>query len=88
MTYLSEHLRAGFMRVLNPPKCGAYLRNYCNFQLTSLLHLAQIVITSRALLHLESFITLRPSTSFSLKKNWHSMFVKIFQISSDEGIDK
>ena len=52
MTYLSEHLRAGFMRVLNLPKCGAYLRNYCNFQLTSLLHLAQIVITSRALLHL------------------------------------
>ena len=22
------------------------------------------------------------------KKNWHSMFVKIFQVSSDEGMDK
>ena len=62
-------------RLLNPPKCGAYLSNYCNLQLKSLLHLGQNVITFRTLLHLGqnvitfrtllhlgSFITFRPST--------------------------
>ena len=63
------------------PKCGAYLRTAlirvinCNWQLKSLLHLGQIVITLRTLLHLGqnvitfrtllhlgSFITFRPST--------------------------
>ena len=29
------------------PKCGAYLSNYCNLQLKSLLHLGQNVITFR-----------------------------------------
>ena len=37
-------------------------RHYCNWQLKSLLHLGQIVITFRTLLHLGSFITFRPST--------------------------
>ena len=55
---------------------GAYSSNYCNWQLKSLLHLGQIVITFRTkcyynlglyyiqgrLLHLGSFITFRPST--------------------------
>ena len=40
---------------------GAYSSNYCNWQLKSLLHLGQIVITFRTLLHLGPF---RPSTSF------------------------
>ena len=39
---------------------GAYSSNYCNWQLKSLLHLGQIVITFRTLLHLEqNFITFR-----------------------------
>ena len=55
---------------------GACSSNYCNWQLKSLLHLGQIVITFRTLLHLGqnvitfrtllhlgSFITFRPSTS-------------------------
>ena len=55
---------------------GAYLSNYCNLQLKSLLHLGQNVITFRTLLHLGqnvitfrtllhlgSFITFRPSTT-------------------------
>ena len=37
--------------------------NYCNWQLKSSLHLGQIVITFRTLLHLGSFITFRPSTT-------------------------
>ena len=54
---------------------SAYSSNYCNWQLKSLLHLGQIVITFRTLLHLGqnvitfrtllhlgSFITFRPST--------------------------
>ena len=40
---------------------GAFLGNYCNLQLKSLLHLGQNVITFRTLLHLGSFITFRPS---------------------------
>ena len=28
-----------------PPKCGAYLSNYCNLPVTNLLHLGQNVIT-------------------------------------------
>ena len=57
---------------------GAYSSNYCNWQLKSLLHLGQIVITFRTLLHLGQnvitfrtllhlgpFITFRPSTTFS-----------------------
>ena len=40
---------------------GAYSSNYCNWQLKSLLHLGQIVITFRTL-HVGSFITFRPST--------------------------
>ena len=48
--------------VLINPKCGAYLSNYCNLQLKSLLHLGQNLITFRTLLHLGSFITFRPST--------------------------
>ena len=39
---------------------GAYSSNYCNWQLKSLLHLGQIVITFRTLLHLGSFVTFRP----------------------------
>ena len=55
---------------------GTYSSNYCNWQLKSLLHLGQIVITFRTLLHLGqnvitfrtllhlgSFITFRPSTT-------------------------
>ena len=55
---------------------GVYSSNYCNWQLKSLLHLGQIVITFRTLLHLGQnvitfrtllhlgpFITFRPSTS-------------------------
>ena len=54
---------------------GAYSSNYFNWQLKSLLHLGQIVITFRTLLHLGQnvitfrtllrlgpFITFRPST--------------------------
>ena len=54
---------------------GAYSSNYCNWQLKSLLHLGQIVITFRTLLHLGQnvitfrtllhlgpFITFRPSS--------------------------
>ena len=38
----------------------AYSSNYCNWQLKSLLHLGQIVITFRTLLHLgQNVITLR-----------------------------
>ena len=40
---------------------GAYSSNYCNWQLKSLLHLAQIVRTFMTLLHLGWFITFRPS---------------------------
>ena len=43
---------------------GAYSSNYCNWQLESLLHLGQIVITFRTLLHLgQNVITFRPSTN-------------------------
>ena len=74
-----------FTRILinSPPplKSGAYLRatlirvrDYCNWQLKSLLHLGQVVltfrihlgqnvITFRTLLHLGPFITFRPFTS-------------------------
>jgi len=58
-------------------RCGAYSRNYRNWQLESLLHLGQIVITFRTLLHLGQniitfrtllqlgpFITFRPSTIY------------------------
>ena len=45
-----------------PLKCGAYLSNYYNLQLKSLLHLGQNIITFRTLLHSGSFITFRPST--------------------------
>ena len=39
---------------------GTYSSNYCNWQLKSLLHLGQIVITFRTLLHLgQSVITFR-----------------------------
>ena len=41
---------------------GIYSSNYCNWQLKSLLHSGQIVITFRTLLHLGSLITFRPST--------------------------
>ena len=55
---------------------GAYSSNYCNWQLKSLLHLGQIVITFRTLIHLgqnvitfrtlvhlgQNVITFRPST--------------------------
>ena len=47
---------------------GAYSSNYCNWQLKSLLHLGQIVITFRTLLHLGSFITFRPSTEVLERK--------------------
>ena len=50
---------------------GAYSSNYCNWQLKSLLHLGQIVITFRTLLHLRPFITFRPSTTFTpIAKNF------------------
>ena len=62
---------------------GAYSSNYCNWQLKSLLHLGQIIITIRTLLHLgqnvitcirillhlEPFITFRPSTSLDCEPN-------------------
>ena len=56
--------------LINPPmrrlfEGGAYLSNW-NWQLKSLLHLGQIVITFRTLLHLGSFITFRPSTNAAL----------------------
>ena len=51
--------------LINPPPLmrrlfeeGTYSTNYCNWQLKSLLHLGQM------LLHLESFIISRPSTTF------------------------
>ena len=60
---------------------GAYSSNYCNWQLKSLLHLGQIVITFRTLLHLGQnfitfrtllhlgpFITFRPSTDRLIRK--------------------
>ena len=60
---------------------GTYSSNYCNWQLKSLLHLEQIVITFRTLLHLGqnditfrtllhlgSFITFRPSTTRTLTR--------------------
>ena len=60
----------------------AYSSNYCNWQLESLLHLGQIVITFRTLLHLGQnvitfrtllhlgpFITFRPSTTVSTNLN-------------------
>ena len=46
--------------LIKSPKCGAYLSNYCNLQLKSLLHLGQTVITFRTLLHLgKKVITFR-----------------------------
>ena len=61
---------------------GAYSSNYCNWQLKSLLHLGQIVITFRTslhlgqnvitfmtLLHLGPFITFRPSTTLTRKES-------------------
>ena len=69
---------------------GAYLSNYCNLQLKSLLHLGQNVITFRTLLHLGqnvitfrtllhlgSFITFRPSTLAQYTPYKHKNF-KIF----------
>ena len=42
------------------PKCGAYLSNYCNLQLKSLLHLGQNVITYRTkFYYIQDFITFR-----------------------------
>ena len=65
----------------------AYSSNYCDWQLKSLLHLGQIVITFRTLLHLGQnvitfrtllhlgpLITFRPSTGeavFNKQKNPH-----------------
>ena len=70
-------------RLLNPPKCGPYLSNYCNLQFKSLFHLGQNVITFRTLLqlgqnvitfrtllHLGSFITFRPSTPVNKNIYW------------------
>ena len=57
--------------------CGAYLSNYCNLQLKSLLHLGQNVITFRTLLHLGLLHTypysnrICPSTRIRI----HSQFV-------------
>ena len=46
--------------LINPPKCGPYSSNYCNWQLQSLLHLGQIVITFRAkCYYIQDFITFR-----------------------------
>ena len=48
---------------------GTYSSNYCNWQLKSLLHLEQIVITFRTLLHLgQNDITFRPSTTRTLTR--------------------
>ena len=42
------------------PKCGAYLSNYGNLQVKSLLHLGQNIVTFRTLLHLgQNVITFR-----------------------------
>ena len=67
---------------------GAYSSNYCNWQLKSLLHLGQIVITFRTLLHLGQnviafrtllhlgpFITFRQFFSIHEKKNLCSTFL-------------
>ena len=48
---------------------GAYSSNYCNWQLKSLLHLGQNVITFRTLVHLGPFITFRPSTYVTVFNN-------------------
>ena len=71
---------------------GAYSSNYCNWQLKSLLHLGQIVITFRTLLHLGQnvitfrtllhlgpFITFRPSTSVSVPSD---VFLYFFLLSN------
>ena len=73
---------------------GAYSSNYCNWQLKSLLHLEQIVITFRTLLHLGQnvitlrtllhlgpFITFRPSTPITtliIGSNWIASFANFF----------
>ena len=49
-------------------QCGAYLSNYGNLQLKSLLHLGKNVITFRTL-HLGSFIIFRRSTTLSRESN-------------------
>ena len=51
------------------PFCGAYLSNYCNLQLNSLLYLGQNYATLRTLLHLGSFITFSPSTDVWTQEN-------------------
>ena len=66
---------------------GAYSSNYCNWQLKSLLHLGQIVITFRTLLHLgQNVITFRtlvhlgPFITFS-----PSTYVTVFNNRSHKG---
>ena len=56
---------------------GTYSSNYCNWQLNSLLHLGQIVITFRTLFHLGSFITFRPSTivNYQFTDDWSFLWV-------------
>ena len=79
--------------LIKSPLMRAYLSNYCNLQLKSLLHLGQNVITSiRTLLHLGSFITFRPSLAaygpfgFNPRRfpqhltNWRSMKFETMRI--------
>ena len=48
-------------------EAGTYSSNYCNWQLKSLLHLGQIVITFRTLLHLgQSVISFRTFLHYTL----------------------
>ena len=50
-------------RLFEGGACSSNYLSNCNWQLESLLHFGQIVITFKTLLHLGPFITFRPSTN-------------------------
>ena len=66
----SVFTRISAVALITPLQCGAYMSNYGNLQLKSLLHLGQNVITFRTLLHLGLFITFRPSTSVPWRQHF------------------
>ena len=79
----SVFTRISAVALITPLQCGAYMSNYGNLQLKSLLHLGQNVITFRTLLHLGQnvitfrtllhlglFITFRPSTSVPWRQHF------------------
>ena len=72
------------------PQCGAYSSTYCNWQLKSLLHLGQNVITFRLLLHLgllpSVFVCLSSCSTLDLHLGAFGSVVSLSCLGSETGI--